>query len=100
MLASQGRCYVAGPARLMFPLHARAPLLPPSDAKSWYGSCGTSPQTRAQVEVARLGEGMLGGFLYQMGLGSSVNLFAAFHLDVREDGEKGCRRKGLLFWCG
>ena len=61
---------------------------------------GTSPQTRAQVEVARLGEGMPGDFLYQMSLGSSISSFAAFHLDVKEDGEKGHRRKGLLFWCG
>lgn len=33
-----------------------------------------------------------------MGSRSLITLFPAFYLDVREEGEKGHRRKGLLFW--
>lgn len=68
--------------------------------KAGVGTRGTSLQTRAQVEVARLGEGKLGDCLDQGDLGSFITLFAAFHLDVKEDGEKGYGRKGLLCWCG
>lgn len=39
------------------------------------GTRVTSPQTRAQVEVARLGEGKLGECLDQVGLGSLITLF-------------------------
>lgn len=59
----------------------------------------TSPQTTAQVEVAKL-ETQLGVRLYQVGLESLITLFAVFYLDVKEDGEKGCRGRGLLCWCG
>lgn len=61
------------------------------------GTHVTSPQTTAQLNVAKL-EVKLGSSL-PSGFGV-FNYFVAFYLDVKEDGEEGLRRKGLLFCCG